>query len=119
MCEESEQVEVSASKLHLLLASQQETKKKCVEQIAKLQAEIKAKDEKIGLYDNALKKMQMMKHTKSTVSGENTRKVIEEMQKSKQFDEWLEKNREKMVDAEYKKNYEAEVELLRKKLNEL
>lgn len=116
---ESEQVEVSASKLHMLIAAQQENKEKHLKEVAQLKAQLKAKEMEIKLYDDAIHKMKMMKHTKSMKAGDNTRKVLEEMHKSKKFDEWYEQNKEKLIEEEYNKNHKAEVEALRNKLNKL
>ena len=41
---ESEQVEVSASKLQMLVASQQENKEKHLKEVAQLKAQLKAKE---------------------------------------------------------------------------
>ena len=116
---ESEQVEVSASKLQMLIATQQENKEKHLREVAQLKAQLKAKEMEIKLYDDAIHKMKMMRHSKSVKAGDNTRKVMEEMSKSKKFDEWYEKNKEKLIEEEYNKNHKAEVEALKNKLSKL
>lgn len=116
---ESEQVEVSANKLQILIASQQENKEKHLKEVAQLKAQLKAKDLQIKMYDDALVKLQTMKRSKAVKSGDTTRKVMEEMNKTRQFDEWYEKNKEKLIDEEYNKNYRADVELLKNKLSKM
>ena len=115
---ESEQVEVSASKLQLLLATQQEEKEKHLREVSQLRAQIKARDESIKLYDDAIKHLQLSKKSKQK-SGENTKRVIDEINKAKQFEEWYEKNKDKLIEEEYNKNHKAEVELLKNKLSKI
>ena len=116
---ESEQVEVSASKLQMLIATQQENKEKHLKEVAQLKAQLKAKEMEIKLYDDAIHKMKTMRHSKSLKAGDNTKRVMEEISKSRKFDEWYEKNKEKLIEEEYNKNHKAEVEALRNKLNKL
>lgn len=116
---ESEQVEVSASKLQMLIATQQENKEKHLREVAQLKAQLKAKEMEIKLYDDAIHKMKTMRQSKSVKAGDNTKRVMEEMSKSRKFDEWYEKNKEKLIEEEYNKNHKAEVEALRNKLNKL
>ena len=119
MSVESEQVEVSASKLQMLIAANQESKEKHLKEVAQLKAHLKAKEIEIKLYDDAINKMKTMKRSKSAKAGDNTRKVMEEMNKAKQFDEWYEKNKDRLIEEEYNKNHRADVELLRNKLSKL
>lgn len=116
---ESEQVEVSASKLQLLIASQQESKEKHLREVAQLNARLRAKEAELKLYDDALQRMKLTRKSKSTKSGANTQRVLEEISKSKKFDEWYEQNKEKLIEEEYNKNHKFEVEELRNKLNKL
>lgn len=116
---ESEQVEVSASKLQMLVSKHHESKEKYLMEIAQLKAQIRARDEQINLYDNAILKLKLKKDTRSTKTGDNTRKVLEELNRTRQFDEWIEKNKDRLVDEEYNKNYKADVDLLRHKLIQL
>ena len=116
---ESEQVEVSASKLQMLVAAQQENKEKHQKEVAQLKAQLKAKEQQIKLYDDAINKLKLKKDTKSAKSGDCTRKVIDEINKSKQYDEWCEKNKERLIEEEYNKNYKAEIEFLKNKLSKL
>ena len=63
--------------------------------------------------------MKSLKRSKPSKSGDNTRRVMEEITKAKQLDEWYEKNKDKLIDEEYNKNYRADVELLKNKLEKL
>lgn len=115
---ESEQVEVSASKLKLLLDNQQELKEKHIEEVAKLKAEIRSKNNQLSLYDNAIKQLSGKVH-KSVKNGENTKKVIDAISKMKTFDDWYENNKEKLIEEEYEKNYKFEVDKLTQKLSSI
>ena len=115
--EVSEQVEVSANKLQILMAQHQTYKENAVGEIARLKAQLKSKEEQIRLCLDALNQMKMMKNTKTKNGG--TDKIMEEMAKSKNFDNWLAEHKEELVDKEYEKYYKREVDELNKKLEQM
>lgn len=118
MTTEQEQVEVSASKLQLLIANCQELKEKQAKEISKLKGQLKACEEKIDLYENTIEKLKTMKPSK-TPRGEGTKKVIAEITKTREFDEWYEENKDKLIDEQYKRYYKYEVDELKERLNKL
>lgn len=113
---ESEQVEVSASKLRWLVMMQQEHKEKHAQEIARLKAYIRGQDEKLKLCDNAIRQLKLGKDTKRAKNGDTAKKMMDEIQKAKQFDDWYEKNKEKLIEDEFNKNFKADVELFKSKL---
>lgn len=115
---ESEQVNVSASKLEILISKQQTDKEKHARDIAKLKAELMAKEEAIKMYDETLQKMKLTHKTKSQ-NGAGSKRIQEELNKARQFDEWYEKNRDKMIEEEYNKNHKFEIDSLRDKLSKM
>lgn len=118
--ETSEQVEVSANKLQVLIANQLEYKEQCTKEMTKLRGQLKAKDEQLRLYNDAINKLKMMKMQKSShTNGVGTKRVMDEMSKSRQFDKWFEENKNALVEKEYDEHYKSEVEELRSKLNSL
>ncbi len=116
---ESEQVEVSASKLQLLLASHHEFKEKHLKEVAQLNAKLKAKEQEIKLYNDAIQKLGTMKKQKNVRTGDNTRRVIDEINKSKEFDKWYDDNKNRLIEEEYEKNYKSEVDKIQEKLSVL
>jgi hypothetical protein len=113
--EVSEQVQVSANQLQMLLAKLQEEKQKYAETISQYEAKLKSKETQIKLYDDAIQKVKLAKP--KTVG--NSSRILAEIEKSKKFDEWYEKNKDKMIDDEYSKNYEREVNQLKEKLSKM
>jgi hypothetical protein len=117
--ETSERVEVSANKLQILIAQSQENKEKFVKQIAQLESQLKAQDEKIKLYENSIQKLKLMKNLKNSRNGEGSKKILEELNKSKKFDEWFSENKNKLVEEYYNKQYKSEVDDLKYKLEHI
>lgn len=115
--EESEQVEVSANKLQMMIAQHQEYKENIAKEMAKLKGQLKAREEQIKLYSSAIDQIQISKQTKSAHAGEGTKKLTEVMTKAKEFDEWYEKNKEELIEKEYAKFYKQEVDELKEKLS--
>lgn len=115
--ETSEQVEVSANKLQILMAQHMSYKENSVKEIAKLKAQIKAREEQIKLCMDALNQMKMMKSSRT--KGVGTEKIMQEMTKAKEFDTWLAEHKDEMVDKEYEKYYKQEVDELSKKLEQM
>lgn len=112
---ESEQVEVSASKLHYLISNHLELKKKNSEDVSKLKAIIMAKDKQLEMYNEAL--AQLSSGYKGKRKGDGT-KMVEEIDKLKKFDEWYEKNRETLIIDEFNKSHRADIDAFRDRLQE-
>lgn len=118
--EVSERVEVSANKLQILIAQSQENKEKFLKQIAQLESQLRAQDEKIKLYENSIQRLKLTKNLQnSRRNGEGSKKILEELNKSKKFDEWFSENKTKLVEEMYNKNYKSEVEELKSKLEHM
>jgi hypothetical protein len=113
---ETEQVEVSASKLQLLLSKYHEDKTKYSEEISKLMAKIKADEAKMAMYEEVLQKMQLGHKTRSAKRGDTSRKVTEEIEKINAFDNWYRDNKDKLADECYGKYYAAELDAFKKKM---
>jgi hypothetical protein len=111
----SEQVQVSANQLQMLLDKLQKEKQKYVELSSQYEAKLKAKEAEIKMYDDTIQKIKL---TKPKPAGSSS-KILEQMEKSKKFDEWYEQNKHKLVDEEYAKNYEHEVNQLKDKLSRM
>jgi uncharacterized protein HemX len=116
--EQSEQVEVSANKLQILMAQHQNYKEQSVKEFARLKAQLKAKDEQLRLCMDALNKMKTMKSSRMK-GGVGTERVMKEMSHAKEFDDWLAKNKDKLVEQEYEKFYKSEVDDFSKKLEQM
>lgn len=116
---ESEQVEVSANKLQLLITNQQEAKERHYKEIAQLKATIKARDLEVQMYEDAIKKLQLNKQSHSSKQNASSRRIMEDISKGKLLDEWYEKNKEKLIEEEYNKNHKNDVESLRAKLGKI
>lgn len=119
MISESEQVEVSANALQQLLANRQDDKEKYAREICQLNAIIKAKETEIDAYETALKKMSLNKKSNSSHKSENSKKIIEELDKTRKFEKWFIENKDKLIEEEYNKSHKAEVEALRNRLSKL
>ena len=117
--EVSEHVEVSANKLQILIAQSQENKEKFLKQIAALESQIKAQDEKIKLYENSIQRFRLMKNVQNSRNGEGSKRILEELNKSKKFDEWFNENKNKLIEELYNKQYKNEVEDLKHKLEHM
>jgi membrane protein involved in colicin uptake len=113
--EESEQVQVSANKLQLLIEKQRQEKEENAKNVARLEARIKACEMEKHAYEDALRKASLMKTSKAKHVSDNS-KIAEEIEKAKKFDEWYEKNKCKLIEEEYTKNYENDVNKLKERL---
>lgn len=107
---ESEQVEVSANKLRTMISNNQEIKEKYLNECAQLKAQLRAKDEKLKVYADAVDKLKSMKLSKQHNDGSGTKKLLEEIAKSKQLDKWYEENKDKLIEDEYDRLYKKEVD---------
>ena len=117
--EVSERVEVSANKLQILIAQSQENKEKYLKQIAELESKMRAQDEKLKTYESAVQRMKLMKNMKSSRNGEGSKRILEELQKAKEFDTWFAENKNKLVEKIYNQQYKNEVETLKQQLESL
>jgi hypothetical protein len=114
----SEQVEVSANKLQILMSQHMAYKENAVKEIAKLKAQLKAKEEQVRLCMDALNQMKIMKASRAK-NGVGAERIMQEMTKSKQFDTWLAEHKDELVEKEYEKNYKQEVEDFSRKLEQM
>jgi predicted RND superfamily exporter protein len=117
--EVSEHVEVSANKLQILIAQSQESKEKYVKQMAHLESQLKAQDEKIKLYESAIQRLKLVKNVQQSRNGEGSKRILEELNKAKKFDEWFSENKDKLVEDLYNKQFKTEVDDLKHKLEHL
>jgi len=89
-----------------------------VKEISKLKAQLKAKDEQIRLCMDALNQMKLMKSSHSN-NGAGADKIVKELNKAKDFDVWLEKHKDELVEKEYEKCYKSDVDEFSRKLEQM
>jgi len=118
--ESSEQVEVSASKLQLILENHARYKEEKVKEIACLEAQLRSKDAQIQIYKEALSKLQNMKMIRNPTSNTcGSKKIMEEINKAKQFEQWYVENKTTLVEKIYTTRYKQDVDDLREQLGKL